>query len=168
MTYLKKLSLTDGIEIYTMLQEIASNDNGFHNKVCGMSFEQFGEWLAEEYSVDNGNLEDWMVPQTSYWLYDDYKPIGYGRIRNYLNDNLSETSGHVGYAIRRTEREKGYGNEILSLLLEECKKLNIEKVQIGANADNIASNRIILKHGGILVKTSNHKNFYHINLQLHI
>ena len=45
MIYLKKLSLTDGMEIYTMLQEIAADDNGFHNKVFGMTFEQFNEWL---------------------------------------------------------------------------------------------------------------------------
>lgn len=147
-----------------MLQEIASNDNGFHNKVYGMSYYQFKEWLKREYSIDNGNLEDWMVPQTSYWLYDDKKPIGYGRIRHCLNDKLAETSGNIGYAIRCTEREKGYGIKILSLLLDECKKLNIKKVQIGANSDNIASNKIILKHGGVLVRSSNNKNFYHIDL----
>lgn len=164
MTYLKKLSSADGIEIYNMLQEIASNDNGFHNKVYGMSYDQFKGWLEREYSVDNGNLENWMVPQSSYWLYDDEKPIGYGRIRHCLNDKLIETSGHIGYAIRGTEREKGYGIKILTLLLEECKKLNIKKVQIGANSDNIASNRIILKHGGVLIRSSNSKNFYHIDI----
>lgn len=166
MIYLKKLSLTDGIEIYTMLQEIASNDNGFHNKVCGMTFEQFKEWLIKELAVDNGELKDWMVPQTSYWLYDGSKPVGYGRIRHYLNDKLAETSGHIGYAVRSTERTKGYGNKILSLLLEECKMLNIEKVQIAANADNIASNKVILRCGGRLIRSSNQKNFYHIDLNI--
>ena len=164
MMYLKKLSLDDGKEIYDMLQEILANDNGFHNKVYGMTYEQFKKWLDHEYSVDNGNLEDWMVPQTSYWLYDNGKVIGYGRIRHYLNDNLAETSGHVGYAIRQTERNKGYGTKILSLLLEECKKLNIKKVQIGANANNIASNRIIVKNGGFLFRATGIKNFYRIEL----
>ena len=77
---------------------------------------------------------------------------------------MAETSGHVGYAIRQTERNKGYGTKILPLLLVECKKLNIEKVQIGANADNIASNKVILKNGGILFRISKNKNFYHIDL----
>ena len=145
-----------------MLQEISFNDNGFHNKVCGMSYEQFREWIKREYLFDTGNLEDWMVPQTSYWLYDDDKVIGYGRIRHYLNDKLIETSGHIGYAIRSTERGKGYGDRILSLLLEECKKLNISRVQIGTNSDNVASNKIILKHSGVLIRSSNNKNFYYI------
>ena len=79
MIHLKKISLLDDIEIYNMLQEIASNDNGFQNRVYGMSYDQFKEWLKKEYAVDNGDLEDWMVPQTSYWLYDDKIPIGYGK-----------------------------------------------------------------------------------------
>lgn len=164
--FLKKLSLNDDEKIYDMLQEIASNDNGFHNKVNGMSYKEFRKWLKKEYAVDNGNLEKWMVPQTSYWLYDDDKPIGYGRIRHYLNDNLEKSGGHIGYAIRSTERGKGYGNTILTLLLEECKTLNIGTVQIGANVDNIPSNRIILNHNGVLFRCSDGKNFYHINLNI--
>ena len=164
MIYLKKLSPNCDIEIYNMLQEIAADDNGFHNKVHGMSYDDFCDWLVKEFSVDSGNLEEWMVPQTSYWIYDNEKPIGYGRIRHILNDTLAKTSGHIGYAIRKTERNKGYGNKLLSLLLEECKTLNIETVQIGANADNFASNKIIVKNGGKLFRTSKEKHFYHIAL----
>ncbi len=76
MLYLKRISVDDGIEIYNMLQEISSNDNGFHNKVYGMSYNQFKEWLENECSVDHGNLEDWMVPQTSYWFFDDEGAAG--------------------------------------------------------------------------------------------
>ncbi len=164
MIFLKKLSLNDDEKIYNMLQEIACNDNGFHNKVNGMTYEEFRKWLKKEYAVDNGKLEKWMAPQTSYWLYDGDKPVGYGRIRHYLNDNLEQTGGHIGYAIRSTERGKGYGNTILTLLLEECKTLNIETVQIGANLDNTPSNKIILKHNGVLFRCSDGKNFYHIKL----
>ena len=164
MIYLKKLSTDDGRDIYDMLQEIAANDNGFYNKVYGMSYEQFQEWLEREYAVDKGDLGYWMVPQTSYWLYDNEKPIGYGRMRHYLNDNLAKTSGHIGYAIRYTERGKGYGTKLLSLLLNECRMIRIKEVQIGANSDNIASNRIIVKNGGILFRASENKNYYRIEL----
>ena len=164
MLFLKKLSLDDGKKIYDMLQEIACNDNGFHNKANGMTYKEFRKWLKKEYEVDKGKLEKWMVPQTSYWLYDDDKPVGYGRIRHCLNDSLEQTGGHIGYAIRSTERGKGYGNAILTLLLEECKKLNIGTVQIGANTDNIPSNKVILKHNGVLFRCSDNKNFYHIHL----
>lgn len=106
-----------------MLQEIALNDNGFHNNVNGMNYDEFKIWLLNEYEVDNGKLEDWMVPQLSHWLFDDATPVGYGRIRHYLNDALAETGGHIGYAIAKSQRGKGYGNAILALLKDESKNL---------------------------------------------
>lgn len=164
MVYLKNLSQTESQEIYQMLQEIALNDNGFHNKVYGMSLEQFDEWLAKECAMENGEIEDWMVPQTSYWMYDDEKTVGYGRFRHYLNESLRETGGHIGYAIRKTERGKGYGNQILGLLLEECRKQGLCEVQICANADNIPSNKVIQNNGGVLIRTDQNKNFYTVRL----
>ena len=164
MLYLRRLNCDDGEEIYNMLQEIARDDNGFRNKANGMTFDEFRIWLKNEYAVDNGKLEDWMVPQTSYWLYDGDKPIGYGRIRHYLNDALRENSGHIGYAIRKSERGLGYGNRILGLLLEECKKLEINDVQISAHDDNIPSNKVIVRNGGILKRNTNGKNFYGISI----
>lgn len=162
MVYLKKLSKTDGPEIYNMLQEIDANDNGFYNKACGMNFEDYKIWISKEHAVDNGELESWMVPQTSFWMYDDDTPVGYGRIRHYLNENLERTGGHIGYAVRKSERGQGYGNKILELLIEECKALGIDKIQIAANNDNILSNKVILKNGGILFRESDGKNFYYI------
>ena len=53
---------------------------------------------------------------------------------------------------------------MLSLLLVECEKIGLNKVQIGANIDNIASNKIILNHGGVLIRSSNGKNFYYIDI----
>ena len=160
MLYLKKLTLSDGVETYEMLQEILENDNGFHNSVNGMTYSRFRVWLETEYARDNGKLENWMVPQSSYWLMNGGIPVGYGRIRHYLNDHLRETSGHIGYAIRESERGKGYGNEILRLLLNECAQLGITEVQVGANKDNALSNKVILSNGGILFEQSVSKNFY--------
>lgn len=162
MLYLKRISSDDGMEIYMMLQEILPNENGFHNNAYGMTFEEYKLWLQNECDIDNGKLEEWMVPQTSYWLYDEELPVGYGRIRHHLNEKLKNTSGHIGYAIRQSKREQGYGNKILELLLEECKKIGIECVQISANKENIASNKIIRKNGGIFVRNNNNKSFYEI------
>lgn len=164
MLFLKKLHFSDGIDIYNMLQEIALNDNGFHNKVNGQNYDEFKMWLLNEYEVDNGKLEDWMVPQSSYWLFDDAIPVGYGRIRHHLNDALAETSGHIGYAIAKSKRGKCYGKTILALLIDESKKLGITQLQIAANTDNDKSNRVIIANGGILFREKEGKNFYHINL----
>ncbi len=164
MLYLKNISTDDGNDIYLMLQEIAANDNGFINYAYGISYDEFVVWLKKEVSVDNGNLEDWMVPQSSYWMYDGDVPVGYGRLRHYLNDNLRETGGHIGYAIASSKRGKGYGTAILSLLKLKSTELGITQLQVGANVDNELSNRVIKRNGGVLIRTNNNKNFYHINL----
>lgn len=162
MLYLKPLSPEDGEDIYKLLQEIGTNENGFHNDVYGKSYEEYRRWLAREVRFDRGELEDWMMPQSSYWLFDGRHPVGYGRLRHRLNDSLRETSGHIGYAIRSSERGRGYGRELLRLLVAECDRLGIDPVQVGANADNARSNRVILANGGVLIDTRNGKNFYHI------
>ena len=149
-----------------MLQEIDANDNGFQNKVFSIKYDDYIKWLKNECAVDDGKLEDWMVPQSSFWMYDDDEPIGYGRIRHFLNDNLENTSGHIGYAIRKSRRGQGYGNKILKLLIDECMKLKINQIQIAANKNNILSNKVIIKNGGVLFKENKEKNFYHIDCKI--
>lgn len=164
MLTLKLLALTDGLDIYEMLQQIAKDDNGFHNQACGMTYEQFICWLEKEYGYDHGALEDWMVSQSSYWLYDGDTPVGYGRLRHRLNDALRETSGHIGYAIARPHRGQGYVTRLLALLLKECRKLGIPQVQIGCNAQNKPSARVIERSGGRLVRESGGKLFYWVEV----
>lgn len=164
MCILVKLSENDGKEIYNMLQEIDANDNGFHNNVKGMPYEKYLSWLKENADFSNGiGLEGWMVPQTTFWLFNDGIPIGCGRIRHYLNDTLRKDGGHIGYAIAYSNRGKGYGNKILKLLLAECRNMGIHEVHIGANKNNERSNKVIRHNDGVLCWETATKNYYIIN-----
>ena len=168
MPTLEKLSRNNGRDVFNMLQGIESNDNGFHNDVKDMPYEYFAGWLVqnEGYALNIG-LEDWMVPQTTYWLFDDqHVPVGCGRIRHYLNDRLRTDGGHIGYAISYPCRGNGYGNEILRLLLIEACEMGIQEVHIGANKENIRSNKIIRAHCGVLIRETDTKNHYTINLSM--
>ena len=164
--YLKELSKTDGNEVYNMLQGIENNDNGFMNKVKGMSYENYKSWLLENenYSKSIG-LQDWMVPQTTFWLFCDEIPVGIGRIRHYLNENLKKDGGHIGYAISSKYRGNGYGNKILELLIKECSKMKIIEIHIGANKENERSNKIIVHNGGELCRETELKNYYIIDME---
>lgn len=93
------------------------------------------------------------VPSTEYWLVEDKKFIGKVNIRHRLNDNLLKTGGHIGYAIRPSERKKGYGTKILKLALPKAKKLGIKKALITCDEDNIGSRKIIEANGGIFENT---------------
>jgi len=161
MLFLKKLSTNDGRQVYDMLQGIASVDNGFHNDAKDMPYEQFASWLSKNEGYSHGvGLPDWMVPETHYWLFDDGKPVGYGRLRHYLNDSLRINGGHIGYAISRPYRGNGYGNEILRLLISEANEKGIQEIHIGANKDNDRSNKVIRANGGKLLRETDTKNYY--------
>lgn len=152
---IKKLSLDNGEDIYQMLQSIPANENGFVNSVNGKSYKEFKEWLlkAMNNSLQKGVLDGWKVPETTYWLYEDGKPVGYGKIRHFLTDKLLADGGNVGYAIIPSERNKGLGKVLLKLLLQESKVLNVKRVLLTIREENKASLAVALANGGVIEKT---------------
>lgn len=95
------------------------------------------------------NIPESFVPETEYWLIDDDKFIGRLSIRHNLTKSLEEIGGHIGYDIRPSQREKGYGTEILKLALPKARDLGLDKVLLTCLETNEASKKIIEKNGGI-------------------
>jgi len=148
---LQKLSPSDGKEIYDMLQKIPREENSFQNGYHGMSFEEFKAELKDRYDESLGvNIKPDRVPQTTYWFFVDDKPVGFIKVRHYLNDRLKEIGGHIGYTIAPEFRGKGYATKMLELALIEAKKLGIDKVRLTCYSSNVVSRRVIEKNGGIL------------------
>ena len=54
----------------------------------------------------------------------------------------------MGYSIRPRQRRRGYGRRILGLALQRCRELELERVLVTCDEDNIASKRIIEANGG--------------------
>ena len=154
MFELRKLSAGDGMEIYEMLQEIPAEENNMHNSVCGISYESYQDFLAEseKESAAEGLIDGWRVPSTRYWLYVEGKPVGFADLRHFLTPALRQSGGNIGYAIRPTERGKGYGKKLLELLLEEARKMKLEKVLITARPINMASIGVAKANGGKIVR----------------
>ncbi len=90
------------------------------------------------------------VPSDTFFLVNEYnKILGAISIRHYLNEQLLKTGGHIGYGIRPTERRKGYATVMLRMALEKCREMNITRVLITCDKDNIASAKTIIANGGI-------------------
>ncbi len=54
---LKKLSAGDGQDIYQMLQDIPSEENGFYNNAHGLTFDEFKDWLTSQaVALANGGV----------------------------------------------------------------------------------------------------------------
>ena len=104
--------------------------------------------------IKNGDSMDGsagLAPATTYLAIDENeKLVGMIDIRHRLNEFLLNFGGNIGYSVRKSERRKGYATEMLKLALKKCIELNIKKVLITCNRDNIGSAKTIISNGGIL------------------
>jgi predicted acetyltransferase len=90
------------------------------------------------------------VPVKEFWLADGDRFLGRLSLRLKLNEHLLERGGNIGYAVRKSERRKGYGALMLKLALPEARKAGLDKALITCNDENIGSQKIIEGAGGIL------------------
>lgn len=164
MVELKELSIADGKDIYDMIKEIGPGENGFQNRGYYINTENFRDYLKGNINMSKGiNLDSKYVPQTLYWLYIDDEPVGIGKIRDYLNDNLKKEGGHIGYSIRPSKRGNGYGNIMLNELLKKAKQKHIDKVLITCEDYNTPSRSVIENNKGRLLDINDHKCRYWVD-----
>lgn len=115
------------------------------------TLENFADFIQILDNYEKANVDKQYASQTSYFVVNENnKLIGGASIRHYLTIDGYNYGGHIGYGVRPSEREKGYGTQILKLALEEAKKLKIYKVLLVCLETNMGSNKVIQKCGGIL------------------
>jgi len=62
---------------------------------------------------------------------------------------LRRSAGHIGYGIRPDRRRMGYATLLLGLSLKEAAQLGIGRVRVTCSAANTASEKVIIKNGGV-------------------
>ena len=161
MLYLQKAALTDGREVYEMLQRIPP-ENGLMNSSYQMDQADFPGWLAKRVDRSQGiGLEDWQVPDTTFWLMDDGVPVGFGSLRHHLTDVLREKGGHIGSAVDSTQQRKGYGKALLGLMIQEARKMGItEELLVTIHPGNTASRKVAEANGGELRRETAERVYY--------
>jgi predicted acetyltransferase len=93
------------------------------------------------------------VPESVCWLVEGDHFLGRASLRHRLNSNLREIGGHIGYEIRPTERQKGFGRLLCKLTLEQAWVLGLERAMITCDETNVASRKIIEANGGVYEKS---------------
>ena len=164
------LSYADEIIKY---KEESLKESPLINGSAGLNrFSSIEDWLEElKKRSSEDTVPKGLVPSSTYLgvREKDNYIVGMIDIRHYLNEYLTQVGGHIGYGVRKTERNKGYAKQMLKLALEKCKELKIKKVLITCDEDNIASEKVILSANAKLedirnVDGENKKRFW-IDLQ---
>ncbi len=60
-------------------------------------------------------------------------------------------SGHIGYSILASRRNQGIATRALALILPEAAACGLRHVDIMTDAGNIASQRVVVNNGGLLI-----------------
>lgn len=111
------------------------------------------EWLNLLAAMEN--VDTWPKERVTSNTYlavriSDDKVVGIIDLRHHIDHPiLGFWGGHMGYTVRRDERNKGYAKEMIRLNLENCRKRHMDKVMITCSQDNIASEKVILANGGV-------------------
>ncbi|MFF2511804.1 GNAT family N-acetyltransferase [Streptomyces sp. NPDC058086] len=109
------------------------------------------------------------VHATHWWILEGDSYLGAIDLRHYLNAFLLYVGGHIGYSIRPSFRRRGLATWALGAVLPEARALDLDRVLVTCDDDNVASARGIERNGGVLedVRTTNTgiKRRYWITLQ---
>lgn len=89
------------------------------------------------------------VPQYHYLLFRGDRVLGGVRLRHRLIPVLEIDGGNIGYEVRPSERGRGHATAMLGKVLEEARRLPLERVLLTAALTNAPSLRVIEKHGGV-------------------
>lgn len=97
------------------------------------------------------DLKPGYVSATTLWLMDEDQFIGEVNIRHALTPHLLNYGGHIGYEVRYTACNKGYGKKMLALALIYARDvLKLSFVLITCDDTNIPSIKVIESNGGML------------------
>ena len=158
---LRQLSIDDSVDIFKMLQRIGPCENEFKNTAHGLTYEEYKAWLVQQDDWSKGvNLPEGYVAQTIFWLFDDDKPVGIGKIRHELTCHSRTIGGNIGYAIDPVSRGKGYATKLLELLILKAREIGVLETLLSVEKYNPASKRVIEKAGGKQINENDDRWFF--------
>lgn len=128
---------------------------GIANPYIAHDPDKYHEWkqsifIDYENQRNGRGLSPGHVPSTTFWLVNEDEYIGTGNIRHSLTDALARFGGHIGYVIKNSKQNLGYGTELLRMLLCETNALGINPVLMTCDKANIASIRVMEKNDAVL------------------
>lgn len=103
-------------------------------------------------TLPDGSVVD-RIPGFRRWMWDGEFCGSIGlRWQAGTTDLPPHCLGHIGYAVVPWKQGLGYAKAALAQLLPEARSVGLPFVEITIDPENIASRRVILANGGVLVE----------------
>ena len=150
---LRRPTIDDSEKVWDFRQEFIDNDEVMYGDSSMKKYDNYADWLDRVSKDDNHDfLQSGRVSATQFIAIrkSDNVVVGAVNVRHSLTDNLRIHGGHIGDCIRKSERGKGYETMQIGLALQFCKDLGVDKALMSCVKTNIASERSIVKNGGVL------------------
>ena len=114
----------------------------------------FRDYVAKLHAAAQGiGIPEGFVPHSTFWLVDDHDEIvGISNLRHGLTDSLLQYGGHIGFGVRPSARRRGFAAELLRATLVEARGLGLRRVRVTCDQENVASEKTILRGGGVLAE----------------
>ena len=149
--FLREPGIGDKKEILDMVREFEECGDEYPfegvivlKSVTSESYDSFLKKLEQDKHIEDIRPE--YANQTTYVLTDQTGHIyGMSCLRHSLKGDLINIGGHVGYAVRPSERRKGFGTLQLRLVLEKALELGIKEVLVTCRENNIWSRKTMEK-----------------------
>jgi predicted acetyltransferase len=95
------------------------------------------------------------LPTSSYSLVDDTgEVIGYAQLRHRPSCNAAlppEAANSIYYEVAPEHRGQGHGKALLRLVVDEARRIGLNRVRLTVMEDNATSRHLIEDAGGVLV-----------------
>jgi len=148
---LEKPSVLYGQQVMEFRREMLENGDSLDGCAGLEDVETFSQWMDFEPRLREKYQEGY-VPSEVYLAVrrNDNRVVGIIDFRHPLTEFLMNFGGNIGYSIRPSERRKGYGAEMLGLLLAKCRQAGESRVLLTCDKENEASRRVIMQNHGVL------------------
>ena len=168
MLYFKVLSYNDKENFIKFSKEYldtSSGDISIPHMIKKDAIDDFDSFYKFIKSLENKeNLPNGYVISYNYLIMENYEIVGVLSIRFDTNDLILNKAGHIGYGIIKRKRRKGYATKAMLFAMEELKKENFKDCIVTTHKNNIASQKTIIKCGGIFQRENDDMLIYKLIL----